>query len=322
MKSQKFLAVACVSSLLGSSVQAAAPTSITEAVEMVRADSVLLSGWVSNEFKRAIPFNSTAGNVVPTQFKLFGIGFGISAVVSATKMDNDALHNLGTSLLDTREIDTFERFPFPMILAHAKIGLPFGLDAGIRLGGIPEQESDEGDTHVEVKNKVVGLDLRKKVIEEGITRPFGLTVGLNYTHSSGEISATTPYTPNIGDVTFSADTKGTMVSEWETDSVGIQAILNKKILFINPYLGASVNKNFGDVETTITNTGTATYVPAPATQTFSSVGSAKESVDGTDLRALFGMEFSILPFLKLGLHGEYANQNKLAGSLGLRFQFR
>jgi hypothetical protein len=41
-----------------------------------------------------------------------------------------------------------------------------------------------------------------------------------------------------------------------------------------------------------------------------------------DLRGLAGIEFSILPGLRLGLQGEFANENHLGGSLGLRFQFR
>lgn len=323
MKTQKYFAVACIASLLAPSAEAAVPTNITEAVQFIQDDSVLLSRWISGEFKRAIPFNSTSGNVVPSQLKLFGFDLGLSAVVSATKMDNDALHALGTSVVDTQQIDTFTRLPIPMLLGHAKIGLPFGLDAGVRIGGIPSTESDEGDTHMEVSNTVFGLDVRKKLIEEGITRPFGLTLGVNYTHAKGHVTASTPYSPNLGsDVTLSADTRGSARADWKTDSVGVQAIMNKKIAFINPYLGASVNKNFGDVTTTITNSGTATYVPGAASQAFSTSGSATEKADDVDIRGLLGLEFTFLPFMKLGLHGELANQGKMAGSIGLRIQFR
>ncbi len=320
---KKFFAVACVASLMSGPAQAVAPTNITEAIQYIQSDSVLLSGWLSREFKHAIPFNSTSGNVVPSQFKLFGIGFGVSAVVSSTKPDNDGLHRLPTSVVNTGDIDTFDRLPLPMILAHAKLGLPFGMDAGVRVGGIPSTDSDEGDTHMEVSNTVFGLDVRKKLIEEGVAKPFGLTVGINYTHAKGHVTASTPYTPNVGsDVTFSADSRGTARADWETDSVGAQVLVNKKILFMNPYLGASINKNYGDIKTGILNSGTATYVPGATSQTFSTLGEASEKVDDTDIRGLLGLEFTFLPFCKLTLGGELANRGKASANLGLRFQFR
>lgn len=330
MQVRKFFATTCAVSLLGTSAQAAPPTTYAEAITQVQNDSILLSRWLSNEFKHAIPFNSTSGNTVPSQFKLFGIGVGISAVVSATKTDEDALRNLGTSVVDTNQIDTFSRLPIPMILGHAKVGLPFGLDAGVRIGGIPSTDSDEGDTHVEVSNTVVGLDVRKKIIEEGATKPFGLTVGLNYTRAKGHISATTPYDPAAGTGVTLAGTNGTgdaigaARSDWDTQSVGAQVILNKKILIVNPYIGASVNKNFGDVDTTITNTGSVTAVNniAIPAQNFATVGSATEKADDVDLRGLIGLELSVLPFTKLAIQGEFANQGKMAGGIGLRIQFR
>ena len=80
----------------------------------------------------------------------------------------------------------FSRLPFPMVMGHAKIGLPFGFDAGIRFGGIPKTDENSGLTpKSSIKNKVVGLDLRKKIIDEGALKPFGLTLGLNYTHADG-----------------------------------------------------------------------------------------------------------------------------------------
>ncbi len=330
MNIRQFFTAIFTVSLIGTSLQAAPPTTPQEAIDQVQADSILLSRWLSNEFKHAIPFNSTSGNTVPSQFKILGVGIGVSAVVSATKSDEDALHNLGTSVVDTNQIDTFSRLPIPMILGHAKIGLPFGLDAGVRIGGIPSTDNDEGDTHVEVSNTVVGLDVRKQLIEEGVTRPFGLTLGLNYTRAKGHITATTPYDPNVGsNVTLAGPTGtgeavGTARSDWDTQSIGAQIILNKKILILNPYVGASVNKNFGDVETTITNAGSITAVNGIpiAPQSFTTVGSATEKADDVDIRGLLGLEIGFLPFTKLTIQGEFANQGKLAGGIGLRVQFR
>ena len=35
---------------------------------------------------------------------------------------------------------------------------------------------------------VFGLDVRKKLIDEGVTRPFGLTLGINFTRAKGHIT--------------------------------------------------------------------------------------------------------------------------------------
>jgi hypothetical protein len=315
------MSLLCVFSFMTSSVQAAPPTDINSAVAAVQADSVLISGWVSDQFKRAIPFNSTSGDVVPSQLKIFGFEAGVEGVVSGTKLDANAFHNLGTSVIDTTQISIFDRLPVPMVLGHAKIGLPFGLDAGIRIGGIPSTSSDKGSTHVDVSNSVVGLDVRKKLIDEGITRPFGLTLGVNFTRAKGHINASTPYNPNLGsNVTFT-NAVGTGRTDWDTKSVGAQLVLNKQILFLNPYIGAAVNKNFGSINTTITNTGSASFGGGPS-QAYNSVGSASATPNSVDLRGLAGLELSFLPFMKLDIGGEIASQNQLAGSIGLRIQFR
>src|SRR3989338_6172042 len=165
MKLRQILGMACVASWVGNSVEAVVPPAdLTQAVSQVTADSVLLSGWINDQFRTAAAFNSTAGNVVPSQLKIFGIEAGVAGVVSGSKIDVNSFHVLGTTLVDTTKIDMYNRMPFPSILGHAKIGLPFGLDAGVRLGGIPSKSADNGDTHFEISNTIFGIDLRKQII--------------------------------------------------------------------------------------------------------------------------------------------------------------
>src|SRR5207302_9543289 len=93
-------------------------------------------------------------------------------------------------------------------------------------------------------------------------------------------------------------------TDWDTKSVGAQLLLNKKILILNPYIGAAVNKNFGSVDTSITNTGTVTSVNGVATnQTYTTFGSASSTPNTWDLRGLAGIELTILPFVRLGIGG-------------------
>src|SRR6185437_10598025 len=116
-----------------------------------------------------------------------------------------------------------------------------------------------------VKNKIFGIDLRKALIKEGLTKPFGLTVGLNYTHVDGSFDLTQPYQANGGTTVQGSssyattfDGSGVGHSDWKLNSFGVQAILNKKILFLNPYIGASANRNSGTLNTSITTAGNVT----------------------------------------------------------------
>jgi hypothetical protein len=317
MRLRQILGVASAISLLTASAQAAV-TSVGDAINQVTADSVLLSRWVNDQFKQTIPFNSTAGNGIPAQVKLFGFEVGGEIVATGTKLDNDAFRALPTTVVDTTQIDTYDRLPLPMLLGHAKIGLPWGLDAGVRLGGLPSKSYDHGDTHFEVSNSIFGLDLRKKLIDETAMAPFGLTLGVNYTHAKGHITAATPYSTTVSGVSFN-DLVGTTRTDWNTNSAGLQLLANKKVLFMNPYVGLGANKYWGDMDTSVTNVGSVTY--AGNTAAVNTNGTTTSKLSSGDMRALLGIEFSFLPFMRLNIGGEIATQNNMAGNIGLRVQF-
>jgi len=328
MTLRKNLAILSMTALLCSAAQAAPPDAFNQFTSQLSNDSSILSGWISNQLKYVIPFNSTSGNVIPTQLKVLGFEFGVAGVVSATELDNGALHSLNTQLINTQSIDSFSRLPFPMVLGQAKIGLPFGLDAGVRFGGIPKTNINNGNTKSSIQNTVIGIDLRKKIIEEGISKPFGLTMGFNYTHANGSVDITNTFnsrntTITSGGTTYTASlNNGTAAdhADWSTDSYGIQAILDKKILIFTPYIGASANYNSGNISNSITASGTAAFTDG-SSQNVSASGSSASAANSWDLRALFGFDFTILPFTRLGLQGEYAGDKNIAGSLGLRVQF-
>jgi len=332
MNFRKGLGVLCSLNLLVPSVHAlTVPQIEQEVTTQLASDSTLISGWMTSNLKNVIPFNSTSGNVVPSQLKIFGFEVGAEGVVSDTKMDVDGLHSLPTTLVDTHSIDMFSRLPFPMVLGHAKIGLPFGFDAGIRVGGIPKTTENSGSRTGSIQNKVVGLDLRKKIIEEGMAKPFGLTMGLNYTHADGSLDLNNTY----NSLTYTDSQNNTaqisngMTNEhadWKTDSIGLQAILDKQILFITPYVGVSVNRNTGNINNSITTTGTPEITPSGGSETtgslLSATGSSTDPANKWDTRALLGVEFTFLPFMKLGIGGEYGGSKNVAGDIGLRIQFR
>src|SRR5258708_38669320 len=102
MNFRKCLAVACIVNMVGSYAEAISTfTDVNTAVAQVSADSTLLSTWINDQFKKGATFNSTAGNVVPSQIKLFGFEVGVEGVATASKVDIEGFHNLGTQLIDT-----------------------------------------------------------------------------------------------------------------------------------------------------------------------------------------------------------------------------
>lgn len=308
------------------------PTLVAQVTSEVAADSTLLAGWETDQLKVAVPFNSTSGNVVPQQIKLFGFELGVEGVASGTQLDVDGLRSLNTTLINTSTIDIFNRLPLAMVLGHAKIGLPFGLDGGVRFGGMPSTSINNGSTNASIKTTVWGLDLRKAIVEEGLLRPFGLTVGANFTRATGSLNITEPYSAKgpvvYNNVSYATtlNATGTGSSDFNTNSLGVQAILDKKLLLITPYVGVSANKNFGTVNSSINTAGTATATD-PSTgattgpQPVNVTGSSSATPNLWDVRALAGLEIAPLPFVKLGLYGEYAGSRNIAGSLGLRAQF-
>jgi hypothetical protein len=322
MRVRQVMGVAGAISLLGQSVQAAPPTTPAEAIAQFNSDATLLSGWLNDQFIRAVPNNMNSGNVVPSQIKLFGFEVGAEAVVSSSKIDRDGFHALPTQIIDTTQINTESKFPMPLILGHAKIGLPMGFDAGIRVGGIPKQSRNNGTTHIEAANALFGLDVRKVLIEEGVVKPFGLTVGASYTHAGGHAMETTPLNSLTGsNVTFGSDAATSARSDWRSKSAGLQALVNKKILFMEPYIGGAVNKNWGTMDSSIANTGSFTVGASPSQSLEGTGGTASRKINSWDLRGLLGIEFTFLPFMKLDLGGEFASEGNVAGSIGLRVQF-
>src|SRR5687768_8477513 len=121
------MAVAAVM-ILGAWEGPAQAAPIDDAVALIQDDSLKLTQWLGDQFRTAVPYNATAANVVPAQLKLFGFEVGVSGAVTGTEVDDEALLNLDTEVLNTAEIETPSHLPFPLILAHAKIGLPWGFD--------------------------------------------------------------------------------------------------------------------------------------------------------------------------------------------------
>ena len=153
-------------------------------------------------------------------------------------------------------------------------------------------------------------------------------MGLNYTHADGSLDLSNS---NITGLNYAYNSHNVSIAngvvaehaDWKTNSVGVQAILDKKILILTPYIGASANYNTGTINNSITSTGNPVLDGNTDTSTtLSAIGASSAKANKWDMRGLAGFEVTILPFVKLGLQGEYAGNKNMAGALGLRIQFR
>src|SRR3954465_9304952 len=118
------LVMGCLFAAAAPALCAPPSTAVDQAIAQIQADAGLISRWTSDQMSFIVPFNATSGNVVPTQVKFLGFELGVNGVATTTKLDAPALRALPTGIVNTTQIDTFNRLPMPMILGHAKIGLP------------------------------------------------------------------------------------------------------------------------------------------------------------------------------------------------------
>ncbi|MBI3292340.1 MAG: hypothetical protein HYZ73_05975 [Elusimicrobia bacterium] len=312
----------------------AAPTSddFTTSTNRLSSDWKLLSQWQSDNLTESLAFHAASGVAFPADvIKLGGFELGFAGVVSSSKLDNGALLGLPTQVVRTQDLDRLNRLPIPAAVGHVKIGLPGGWDVGGKAGGFSETLK-KGDSRSKVKNTVWGIEIRKALIADGLTRPFGLALSATLDGAQGSLELTDTYNKTSPNVTMSGrqfditpNTKTVDKADWNVKSLGGRLILSKKLPILHPYIGAAVNRNFGTVRSGITTTGDVTLKDLSdgqtATQSVGTLsGSASAEAGTTQLRLLAGTEISLLA-LRLGLYGEYTARH-FAGTLGLRFQFR
>jgi opacity protein-like surface antigen len=275
-------------------------------------DAEKLAKWFSQEVAHATAFNAAANPQLPGEVhSLLGVELGLSAGVSSTKVDKDGFNNLPLGYLETDGFDMPSDLMVGMPIIHGKVGLLWDLDLGLKYGRLSWDDTNK-DAKSEIENTVWGVELRRRLMGEGVTGVVlpDVALSLAYDQSSGDVTRTEHY--NDGNL----DANTTLKSEWQTGAVTARVVASKQLVIITPYIGAGYSRLMGDADTTmdVNEVGTSLGVG-----NVSSKSSAK--ADDDVLHFLGGMEFTFFPMLKINLGGIYADKD-WAATAGLRFTFR
>jgi hypothetical protein len=285
-------------------------------------DYGLISGWASQELSEGLAYSAVGGANRPADVHGIGsfeIGLGINGDV--WNVDTGKLRALPTRTIKTASIDYKGTVGVPGILVQGKIGLPWDIDLGLKYGGF-SFKLDEGKSSVNANNTVYGFEFRRQFFGKGITGVAipAVALSLTYDIASGKIDSSQAYTETTSE-TYSgisytqavdSTTKGEI--KWSTQSLGAKAIVSKNFLFITPYLGIGLNKNYGSVDTSITTSGTLSLTGGGSSQSqsISITGSGSDSAGDSYVRYIGGFDINILA-LKLNLNGELADKYYAVG---------
>lgn len=282
----------------------------------IQSDAQQFGKWFSQELGHVTAVNALAGPQLPGEVhSLLGVEIGLSAIASSSKLDLDSYKNLSWNELQPEGFNIPSDVMVAMPMVHAKVGLPFSLDLGVKYGYAGYDNSENG-AKSEVKNSVLGVEVRRRLMGEGVTGVVVPDVALTlaYDQARGDVKRTERYSGAINSGQLNADT--TVKSEWKTGAVTARVVASKQILIMTPYLGLGYSRLFGNTDTTVDVVGTAI---TPGDVNVSEKSSANADGDLTQL--VGGVEFTFFPMLKFNMGGLYAKDD-WAATAGLRFTFR
>ncbi|HOW28155.1 MAG TPA: hypothetical protein PK876_06610 [Elusimicrobiota bacterium] len=299
----------------------AAIPSMAAVQDDIRSDSALIGKWFGKQIGEAIAFNGASNPQLPGNVcKLLGAEVGVSGVVSVSQWDTDEFRKLPLSSFDNANKDVIslpKDIPLPSWVAHAKVGLPLGLDLGVKYGTF-DMDKKTADSKSEFSNSVTGVEIRKRLIGgDGLSDAVipDLALSVAYDMISGDVKRTEPYgAALLGGQTLTADT--TWKSEWDVKTITARLVLSQKILIVTPFIGGGVTANSGDVETTVQTLGTVSTGGVVAESV-----KEKVKINNSNVHFLGGVEIALFPLVRLNVSGVTGGDHK-AVSAGLRAQFR
>jgi hypothetical protein len=285
-------------------------------ITAIQSDAQQFGKWFSQELGHVTAVNALSGPQLPGDVhSMLGVEIGLSAVVSSSKLDLDSYKSLSWTELQPGGFHIPSDILVAMPMVHAKVGLPYSLDLGVKYGYARFDNSENG-AKSEVKNSVIGVEVRRRLMGEGVTGAVlpDVALSLAYDQANGDVKRTERYSGPIRTGNLEADT--TLKSEWKTGAVTARVVASKQILIMTPYLGLGYSRIFGDTDTTVDVVGTAL---TPNDVNVSEKSSANAKGDLTQL--VGGVEFTFFPTLKFNVGGLYAKDD-WAATAGVRFTFR
>lgn len=284
-------------------------------------DAATLSRWFSEQLSNASVFSAAGSLPRPgAVHSVLGVEVGLSGAVTSTKLDIDGFNGLPLLRYDGSTVDIDSRLAVPVPTVHAKVGLPGGFDAGFRFGTLNFEETTN-DAKTEFKNRVVGLEVRRRLLGGGLTGVAlpDVAIGLSYDRSTGKVDRTENYNgPLAGGGSLVAATR--WKSDWDTAALVGRVTVSKNFVVVTPYAGLGFAKYLGDTDTAITIVGTATE-PGPVTTNIDQTTTAREEPKSGEALFSAGVEIAVFPLVHVHLGG-VASADNWAANVGLVANFR
>ncbi|MBI4396397.1 MAG: hypothetical protein HY548_04830 [Elusimicrobia bacterium] len=291
----------------------------------IQNDSKKTAEWFSKQVAEIMAFNTASTPLLPGDvLKVLGFEFGVAGGVSSSKLDVKGFRGIKLTAIDNAggEISLPENVLAPGAVAHAKVGLPKGIDLGFKYGSL-NFDDKTSDAKTDFKNTVIGVEVRKRLLGGGMTGVVAPDIALSaaYDSASGEITRKERYNAPLrnGVGTLTADT--TWKTEWNSGAVTARAVASKTLLIITPYAGVGYTMLVGGADSTITTSGTLTPADPVDGAAVSQKVTGSADADKSFFQAVGGAEISFLPFMRLNL-GYLWSEEDWAASAGLRLQFR
>ena len=310
----------CFAVIFSSNAFAGITEDIATAKDDVGYDYGLISKWTSEELSEGIAYSAVGGANRPAE--VHGIGsfeLGAGATAAIWNVDTNKLRSLPTRTIKTSSLDFKGAMGVPGILLQGKLGLPLDMDLGLKYGGY-SFKLDEGNASFDASNTVYGAELRRQFFGKGLSGVAlpDISLSLTYDAASGKITSsetykeTTPQSYGGNSYTQILDSTTTGETKWSTQSIGLKAIISKSLIFVTPYAGIAANKNYGNVDTTLTTKGTLTLDGVGASGNLSTSGAGSKSPESFYMRYIAGLDINIL-LLRLNLNGELADKYYAVG---------
>lgn len=282
----------------------------------VGGDVGLIAHWFSQELANATAFNASAAPLWPGDVRSFlGVEVGLSATATSSQVDTGVFDALPLTEVSQGGIEVPGTVLLPVPVLHARVGLPWGLDLGMKYGATGFSQTN-GGAETEVRQQVFGLEVRRRLMGEGPTGVLlpDISLGLAYDQAVGHAKRSQRYNAGIPSWVGSTAADTLCDSNWRTGALSVRAVAGKQLAILTPYVGLGYSHFLGDATTTVTFVDTANTANRASAESSADAAGDLVQVSG-------GLELAFFPTLKLNLGGLWS-KGDYAASLGVRFSFR
>jgi hypothetical protein len=311
----RFMAAISIVLLFGARVlvAAGAESYIDDYSGLVAKDYERLASWYADQMARATGAYAGAHAMdVPVALGRGRFEASVLGGLTFSRLDAKALENLKLDTMSNTQMASTmgDRIPLPQWRARLHVGLPGSNDLGAHFGRF--QTTLE---KMQIQMQSFGAEFRSDLMSEGVLHPFSVMAGLGFDYTKGVIQFSDTYaSQSLGEwdaQQYLQQTRIRTTLRNESEDFALQARLavSKRMLFLRPYLGGSIQMNHGSAHTTLRSEGTITLVNPQnsadtAVQNYLAEGKATSPVPSFDARLGAGAHMQVF-MVQLSLGGEY-----------------